>query len=179
MVKARSGGFRMTALVLPVVLLLGVALSAWMWATVSATVRAPVAPVAPVVVVAMPAAAAPLRNDARALQPNRLPSYAPSDFQQVGLLTSDEGDKDPLMLPLFGKKLTTHHNRWQYYAASDKPSAHLWRLPMQVNKRVCSEDIGCDEIYEGDSIEVPVYKDRLFTAHIYRIDAPQYQPFVN
>jgi hypothetical protein len=129
-------------------------------------------PVPKVVVISAPAARPPLANDARDLKPNRLPDYAPPDFQQVGLLTSDEADKDPLMLPLYGKRLD-RRDRWQYYAAGDKPT-HLWRLPMSVNKRDCSEDLGCNEIYNGDVVEVPVYKDRLFTAHMYRLNAFTY-----
>jgi hypothetical protein len=146
----------------------GMAFVAW-------TYMAPAAPApAPVVVqiVGAEARSAPvLRNDARDLKPNVLPSYAPADYQQVGLLTSDEADKDPLMLPLYGRR--HRRDRWQYYAAGDKPT-HLWRLPLSVNKRDCTEDIGCNEIYNGDMIEVPVYKDRLFTAHMYRLNTQTY-----
>lgn len=149
--------------------------AAFLWWVVQGAAAVP-APTQVIVVHAAPAstsAPAPrYKNDASAMTPNKLPEYAPRDFQQVGLLTSDEADKDPLMLPLYGKRLD-RRERWQYYAASDKPT-HLWRLPLSVNKRDCSEDIGCNEIYNGDAIEVPVYKDRLFTAHMYRLDTLAY-----
>jgi hypothetical protein len=44
----------------------------------------------------------------------------------------------------------------------------MWKLPVEVQKRMCDNDIGCDEIYNGDQVIVPDYGNRVFTARIYK-----------
>lgn len=92
------------------------------------------------------------------------------NYQQIGILTSDQSDKEPIVLPLFGRKIRS--DRWQYYTATDK--TNMLRLPLRVNNRDCEDTIGCDEIYTGDELFVEIYQGRIFTATIYKIDAPQY-----
>ena len=106
--------------------------------------------------------------------PTRSPEYplrhVPQDFQQVGVLvgtdeSTNDTSKDPTLLALFGRKMQ-HKDRWEYYVASDK--FHMWKLPVQVQKRVCDDEFGCDEIYNGDQVIVPDYGKRTFTARIYK-----------
>lgn len=92
------------------------------------------------------------------------------NYQQIGILTSDQTDKEPIVLPLFGRKIRS--DRWQYYTATDK--TNMLRLPLRINNRDCEDTIGCDEIYTGDELFVEIYQGRVFTATIYKIDAPQY-----
>lgn len=92
------------------------------------------------------------------------------NYQQIGILTSDQTDKEPIVLPLFGRKIRS--DRWQYYTATDK--TNMIRLPLRINNRDCEDTIGCDEIYTGDELFVEIYQGRVFTATIYKIDAPQY-----
>jgi hypothetical protein len=43
----------------------------------------------------------------------------------------------------------------------------------------CQDEVGCDEIYDGDNISIPQYgKDKDFKANIYRLDKPYYLPFL-
>jgi hypothetical protein len=105
------------------------------------------------------------------IYPVKGPTYPtsrdPSTFQQVGVLVADsEVDKKPTILPLFGKKLATHRDRWEYYTASDE--YHMWRVPVSVQKRMCDEEVGCEEIYNGDEVVVPDYGNRGFRARIYK-----------
>jgi hypothetical protein len=104
--------------------------------------------------------------------PQDLPKYGSSQYQQVGILTSEEADKEPIVLPLFGRKLENRSDRWQYYTATDKNN--LMRIPLSYQNRDCEDDIGCSEIYSGDKLQVSIYQGRTFTATVYRTDAPKY-----
>jgi hypothetical protein len=99
-------------------------------------------------------------------------SHTPLDYQQLGILTADEQDKDPIILPLFGRKIYGRSDRYQYYTATDKNN--MIRLPLAIDNRNCEDTVGCNEIYSGDKIYIPVYQGRAFTATIYKVDAPRY-----
>lgn len=111
-------------------------------------------------------------NDRLPVYPKELPQYSSADYQQVGILTAQETDKEPVILPLYGRKLYNRSDRWQYYTATDKNN--MMRLPLNYENRDCEDDVGCRELYNGDKLTVDIYKDREFTATIYRTDAPHY-----
>lgn len=104
--------------------------------------------------------------------PKSLPKYNNPDYQQIGILTANETDKEPIVLPLFARKLRNHNDRWQYYTSTDKNN--MMRLPIKHENKNCEDDIGCREIYDGDTLTIEVYQDRTFTATIYKNDVPQY-----
>jgi hypothetical protein len=104
--------------------------------------------------------------------PQDQPRYNSSTYQQVGVLTSEEADKEPIVLPLFGRKISNRSDRWQYYTATDKNN--MMRIPLSYQNRDCEEDVGCNEIYTGDQLQVSIYQGRNFTATVYRTQAPSY-----
>lgn len=104
--------------------------------------------------------------------PNKLPQYNSQEYQQIGILTANEVDKEPIVLPLFARKLRNNRDRWQYYTATDKNN--MMRLPIRHDNMKCEDDIGCKEIYDGDTLSVEIYQGRTFTATIYKVDAPKY-----
>ena len=104
--------------------------------------------------------------------PDKLPKYNNQEYQQIGLLTANEEDKEPIVLPLFARKLRHNKDRWQYYTATDKNN--MMRLPIRHDNMKCEEDIGCREIYDGDTLSVEIYEGRQFKATIYKLDAPKY-----
>jgi|APGre2960657444_1045066.scaffolds.fasta_scaffold74026_2 hypothetical protein len=111
------------------------------------------------------------------IYPKNLPQYSspnrPLDYQQIGILTSDETDKEPTVLPLYGRKIQGRSDRWQYYTATDKNN--MIRVPLTYESRDCEdENTGCKEIYSGDNLNVNIYKDRDFTATVYKTEAPHY-----
>lgn len=110
------------------------------------------------------------------IYPKTLPKYsnsqAPLDYQQVGILTSNETDKEPVVLPLFGRKVYGRSDRWQYYTATDKNN--MMRIPLHIGSRDCEDTVGCNELSSGDKLTVDIYQGREFTATIYRVDAPRY-----
>lgn len=116
-------------------------------------------------------------KDQSPVYPSHLPKYSnpqqPLDYQQIGVLTSHETEKEPIVLPLYGRKIYGRSDRWQYYTATDKNN--MMRLPLEFENRDCEdENTGCKEIYSGDKLEVEIYKDREFTATIYKTEAPRY-----
>ena len=115
-------------------------------------------------------------NDRLPVYPKNLPQYSspnrPLDYQQVGILTSNETDKEPIVLPLYGRKLYNRSDRWQYYTATDKNN--MIRLPLTFGNRECEDDVGCNEINSGDTLSISTYAGRTFTATVYRTDAPHY-----
>lgn len=111
------------------------------------------------------------------IYPQKNPAYplrgVEQEFQQIGVLVSQDANEDqPILLPLFGRKMASR-DRWEYYIASDK--YHMWKLPVQFKNRMCEDDVGCDEIYQGDEVVVPDYANKVFTARIYKYDTPKYR----
>ena len=95
-----------------------------------------------------------------------------AQYQQVGAINSDTQ-----ILPLFGRPRWPGANKWNYYTSTD--SFQSIKLPILFKKRDCLDDIGCDEVYDGDTINIPQYgKDKDFKANIYRLDRPSYLPFI-
>ena len=117
--------------------------------------------------------------------PINIPSRGPlQTYQQVGILYKENiVDKDKLpgnnndsnILPLFGRPTFNGSRRWNYYTSSDK--FHNFKIPITKNGRKCSDDNGCDEIMNGDMIEIPSYNGK-FKVEIYDYDRPSYIPFV-
>ena len=106
------------------------------------------------------------------VHPDTLPSYNSVSYQHIGILTSDETDKEPIILPLFGKKINNRNDRWNYYTATDKNN--MIRLPIKFNNMKCDDDIGCREVYNDDKIEIELYKGRIFTVLLYKVESPHY-----
>ncbi|MDA9846599.1 hypothetical protein N9C10_01545 [Flavobacteriaceae bacterium] len=113
----------------------------------------------------------PLMGPIRTRQPEfRQPpyrNYKPKRFQQVGLITSATET-----LPLYGKASEIYNNRWNYYTST--PGQQIYSLPVTVNNRDCTEDIGCEELYDNQSVSVYSKPGVTFNSKIYRIDQHPY-----
>ena len=96
-----------------------------------------------------------------------------SSYRQVGILTRVNGPET--ILSLMGRPLFPSQDKWQFYTMSDKNQSV--KLPVTHKKRSCTSDMGCDNIYNGDTIYVEGYNDA-FRATIYD-NAIQYSiPYV-
>ena len=104
--------------------------------------------------------------------PINMPTRGFSDnYQQVGAINS--GDK---ILPLYGRPRWPGASKWNYYTSTD--SFQSVKLPVNFKNRDCLDEIGCDEVYDGDSVGIPQFgQEREFKANIYRLDKPYYLPF--
>ena len=100
------------------------------------------------------------------IYPKELPSYDNNrEYQQIGILTSND-EKEPIILPLFSKRANNHRDRWNYYTTTDKNT--MLRLPISHDNMKCDDDIGCNEIYDGNTLYIEMYKGKTFTATIYK-----------
>jgi hypothetical protein len=100
-------------------------------------------------------------------------SYRDVNFAQVGILT--RGDNGDTILPLFGRPLSTNRNKWQYYTMNDK--FQTIKLPIKHKNMPCSNDRGCDEVFNNDVVHVDGY-NQTFTANVYETNTPSYIPYV-
>lgn len=109
--------------------------------------------------------AQPLVHETRTpeYRPPPMKTWKPQRFQQMGLLTNDEGD----ILPLYGRETWGHRDRYHYYTTT--PGQQIYSLPISHKDRDCLDDVGCQEFYgkEGD-IKVEGLGDSPWTATIYR-----------
>lgn len=116
--------------------------------------------------------------------PINIPSRGPFQaYQQVGILSKDEiadpdripgNNNDSNILPLFGRPTYAGSNRWNYYTTSDKFQSV--KLPINIDNRKCTDDLGCDELRDKDMVTIPSYNGR-FRVEIYDFDKPRYIPF--
>ena len=106
------------------------------------------------------------------------------DFQQVGILskkTINDGvsvpgnNTDSVVLPLYGKSTYRGSNKWLYYTETDK--LNPVKIPVNHKNKDCTDDYGCDEIYDKDSVTIPSYNGD-FTVKIYNLNKPRYIPFI-
>ena len=107
------------------------------------------------------------------------------DYQQIGILHKKEnidkaidkpGNNDEsVILGLYGKQTYKGSNRWLYYVISEKNSI---KIPLKLDNVDCTSDNrGCKELMDGDSINVPQYNGE-FQVNIYKFDSPRYIPYV-
>ena len=95
----------------------------------------------------------------------------------MGLLTSVDNERrdQPLILPLYGARMPTHRDRYRYWAYSQQYTS--WKIPVKHENRDCSQDeVGCQEIFDGDTVAVPNYDGVVFRATIYRPQGMDYSP---
>lgn len=97
-------------------------------------------------------------------------------YQQVGVLVEEGSQGEKKLLPLFGQQTWPGSRQWQYYTSSDGFQAV--KLPVNNKNRNCLDRHGCDEIYDGNNVNVAGYNNRRFKATIYKLDAPRYIPYI-
>jgi len=91
----------------------------------------------------------------------------PEQYQQMGIMTTEGGK----VLPLYGRRVAPRSDRFQYYTRTDtyNPVA----LPVSFKKRDCQDQVGCDEVFDGDSIKM-AGTGEIGTVKLYRFDGPVY-----
>ena len=96
-----------------------------------------------------------------------------TNYKQMGILT--RGNNGETILPLMGRPLHTNRNKWQYYTISDQNQGI--KLPVSRSGRSCTNEYGCDELYNSDTIYVEGYKEA-FKVTMYENALPRYIPYV-
>jgi hypothetical protein len=103
-------------------------------------------------------------------------------ISQIGILSkmthsNDSGpgsDTEAHILPLLGRKTYNRSNKWVYYTATDK--YNQVRIPISHNGRDCGGEYGCDEIMDGETINIPELNGS-FKVKIYENTSLQYIPY--
>lgn len=129
----------------------------------------------------------PLKDDGYIMQgnpyipPGRIPvnvstniGAVDTNYRQLGILTPLGGDNSKI-LPLMGRPLFVNRNKYQYYTMSDQNNSI--KLPVVKNGKSCTNEYGCDEIYNGDSVYVQGY-NKAFKATLYDNDTIKYIPYI-
>lgn len=94
------------------------------------------------------------------------------NYTQVGIAVRNSGTET--ILPLFGRPLHANRNKWQYYTMAGSNNI---KLPVSKGGRNCTGTIGCDELYNGETIYVEGYNDS-FNVTIYENSEPRYIPYL-
>ncbi len=120
----------------------------------------------------------PIAAGVGAIPINQPTRGVPDQYQQVGVLTAPGGTETSgtptrTILPLFGRKLVTNRDRWNYYTRTD--GMNPVQVPLEYKRRKCDDDVGCDEIMEGDTVSVPIM-GQSYVANVYRYSVPRYIP---
>jgi len=93
----------------------------------------------------------------------------PETYQSMGVIKVDDGQ----ILPLYGRRTASRSDRFQYYTRTD--SYNPVQLPIQYKRRDCQDDIGCEELFDKDTVTVTPTNQK-GVATIYRFDGPTYIP---
>ena len=96
-----------------------------------------------------------------------------STYRQVGILTRINGPET--ILPLMGRPLIAGRDTWNFYTMTDKNN--MVKLPITFKNRNCSNQYGCDNVYNGDTVYVEGYNDA-FKVTSYDNNTMKYIPFV-
>lgn len=118
--------------------------------------------------------APPLKNEGYVLPINISTQGPELNYNQMGILTREQG-KDDMILPLMGRRSSNSRDKYQYYTMSNSSGNINTKLPVSVKGRSCTSDLGCDEIFNGDSVYVEGYNDT-FRATIYENALFKYIP---
>lgn len=97
----------------------------------------------------------------------------PETYGQVGYLT-------PGPLPLYGQASSARRGRWFYYTiVPTAGGAGAIKVPIRAGSRDCMQEVGCEELADGDVVSVPdaAGTDLLpggpLTVRIYKLGVPR------
>jgi hypothetical protein len=93
----------------------------------------------------------------------------PEAYQSMGIVTTPSGE----LLPLYGRRLASRSDRFNYYTRTD--TNNPIPLPINHKRRDCQDDVGCEELFDGEQIEIIPTKQK-GTVTIYRFNGPTYIP---
>lgn len=103
-----------------------------------------------------------------------LPSIAsrglPESFQTIGLLKYPGGE----LKPLLGRRTAGSNDRWNYYTRTD--TYNPVPVPLKQKNRDCMDDVGCNEVFDGDRLKSLNGEDVQVT--LYKINGPTYIPAI-
>jgi len=112
-------------------------------------------------------------NVSRGVPINVSTSAVNAQYRQVGILTRLGGQE--MILPLVGRPLHTSRDKWNFYTMSNENS--MVKLPITYKNKSCTNEYGCDNLYNGDTVYVQGYNDT-FKVTMYDNQVMQYMPYL-
>jgi len=103
-----------------------------------------------------------------------------TNYRQIGILTrvnnnNNNNNNKETILPLMGRPLITNRNKWNFYSMSE--NNQLLKLPITYNGKKCMGEYGCDDLTNGDIVQVDGYNDS-FKVTAYESNSPKYIPYL-
>lgn len=93
----------------------------------------------------------------------------PEAYQSMGIVKTDSGE----LLPLYGRRIASRSDRFNYYTRTD--TNNPLPLPITYKRRDCQDDVGCEELFDGDQVTIiPTKQNGSVT--VYRFNGPTYIP---
>jgi hypothetical protein len=93
----------------------------------------------------------------------------PESYQSMGVIRMGEGGE---LLPLYGRRNGRGSDIYNYYTRTD--TYNPVQIPISFGRRDCTDDNGCKELSDGDSVKV--YGKGEGSVKLYGIGAPKYIP---
>lgn len=72
----------------------------------------------------------------------------PESYQSMGIVKTEDGK----LLPLYGRRSIGSRERYNYYTRTD--SYNPIPMPLTIRGRDCQDQVGCPELYDGDSVKL-------------------------
>lgn len=94
-----------------------------------------------------------------------------TNYRQMGILTATSTKGK--ICALMGRPLFTNRDKWQYYTLSDQYNSI--KLPISRNGKSCTNEYGCDRLFDGDTIYVEGINEA-YKVTIYDNDTIRYIP---
>ena len=95
----------------------------------------------------------------------------PDNYQSMGVVKTSSGE----LLPLYGRRVASRSDRFNYYTRTD--TNNPIPLPINFKRRDCQDDVGCEELFDGENVEISPTKQS-GTVTSYRFNGPTYIPNV-
>ena len=92
----------------------------------------------------------------------------PDKYQSFGFIKTSEGQT----LPLYGRRTAGRSDRYNYYTRTD--TYNPIPIPIRYKNRDCQDSIGCDELFNGESVRTVDGKGG--EVQLYQFDGPAYFP---
>ena len=109
----------------------------------------------------------------------RIYSGVPQHYTSIGYLKREvevePSERPPRcgeapLYPLFGRASLTNSQRWNYHTTTNGHYGNI-RLPIFANKTDCTRDLGCQELYDGDTVTIPgvhgTFRVQLYSSDFY------------
>jgi hypothetical protein len=72
----------------------------------------------------------------------------PESYQSMGIVKTGDGK----LLPLYGRRSISSRERYNYYTRTD--TYNPIPIPVQIKGRDCQDQVGCPELYNGDTVKL-------------------------